>query len=118
MISTGHIAVLVSPITDDDVRQELSEKMYNGDSILDVNYEGTLLTSDINRHKPYSQREFNGDLFVVGALPEADKQEFIELAKAAGLDIDVATIQPYTCVWYNGADSPVSMLEKDEFLKN
>jgi hypothetical protein len=115
MISTGHIAVLVTPASR-KLMEELSEKRYDDKSILEINDEGTLLISDINLRLKYSEREFNGDLLVVGGLPEADRQEFIALAKAEGIDIDPDSIKPYTCIWYNGSDSPVSMMKKAAFL--
>lgn len=117
VIQQGHVAVLLNPITDKDAREELSEKLYDDKTILEINYEGTLLFSDVNRAKSYSEREFCGDLFVVGKLDEAGRNEFLEQATIAGLHIDVSTIQPYTCIYYNGCDSPRDMMTKAEFLE-
>lgn len=116
VISQGYIAVLINPITDDEAREELSEKLYDDNSSLELNYEGTLLISDEYSLKSYSEREFYSDLFIVGGLSASGKERFIELANKAGLLIDINTIQPYTCVWYNGGDSPHSMMTKEEFL--
>lgn len=115
VISQGFIGVLLRPIPHEE-REDLAKTLRDGDSILNVNDEGALLFSDVNQNKSSSQREFQGDLFIVGQHSENGREDFIEAALTAGLDIDPETVQPYTCVWYNGSDSPVDMLTKDDFL--
>lgn len=115
VISQGYIAVLQNPISEED-REELSEILYDSKTGLGLNYEGTLLISDEYSLKSYSEREFHSDLFIMGGLGMFKMQEFIELSKQSGLNIDITTIQPYVCVWYNGSDSPVSMMTMKEFL--
>lgn len=117
VISQGYIAVLTHP-PGKDTFEEISEKLYAAKSPLEINYEGTLLISDSYRNKKYREREFNGDLFIVGNLKnsEAEIAQLIQEAALHGVHIDPTTIQPYTCVWYNGSDSPVTMLTKEDFL--
>lgn len=117
VIQQGYIAVLTNPIMEEEEREEISERLYDDSTVLQINYEGTLLCSDINRSKPYGEREFSGDLFIVGNQSNTGREEFIQQAKEAGLFIDESTIQPYTCVYYNGSDSPLSLLGKSEFLE-
>lgn len=114
MIATGHIAVLAKPLSEEE-RESMMESFYSKDSTLSTNSDGTLIYSDMNANKKYSEREFNGDLFIVGKLND-QQQEFMELVKAAGLEIDANTIQPYTCVWYNGCEPPMADLTKEEFF--
>lgn len=115
VISQGFIAMLLTPV-EKDALEELSENLYDEKSSLKINYGGTLLISDNYRTKKYSEREFNGDLFIIGDQEAGDRAQFIQEATLRGLLINPDTIQPYTCVWYNGSDSPVSMLTLDEFL--
>lgn len=115
VISQGYIAVLFNP-PGKEAFEEISERLCHLDSNLQINYEGTLLMSDDNCNKKYSEREFQGDLFIIGSLNDDSRNEFIEQANEAGFSIDANTIQPYTCIWYNGTDSPVFELTKENFL--
>jgi hypothetical protein len=117
VISQGFIGVLVNPIPQDDM-EDVLEKLYNGeDGSLKCTYDGKLLYCDVNEKKQYYQREFAGDLFIVGEVRGgADRMDFIEKAKAAGYEVIQDTVQPYTCVWYNGSDSPMSTLSMEKFL--
>lgn len=118
VISKGFIAVLVNPIPADQM-EDMLEKLYNvNDGFLKITYDGKLLYSDEYELKKYSEREFCGDLFIVGSIRAgAGRQAFIEKAAAMGFEVDTETDQPYTCIWYNGSDSPVSCLTKEEFLE-
>lgn len=114
--SQGFIAVLTTPIPKDQM-EDVLEKLYNGDDgFIKITFDGKLLYSDDFERLPYNKREFNGDLFVVGSLQHSDKKfDFIEAAAKAGLPIDATTIQPYTAIWYNGSDSPMSLYSLEKF---
>ena len=116
VISQGYIAILQNPIADEDQREELSENLYDSETGLELNYEGTLIILDEYALKSYSEREFYSDLFIVGGLNQDKARDFVQLASANGFEVLESTVQPYVCVWYNGSDSPVSMMTKEEFL--
>lgn len=110
--SYGFIAILKEPVAD---VSELSDKLWTDKSPLLLNYEGTLVFVDFNLRKSYAeQTDFYG-LFI--GNEEMDPAELTIESMKYGLDIDEATIKPYTCVWYNGVDSPMDTLTKEEFLK-
>lgn len=115
VISQGFIAVLSNRIIKDLI-EDVSEELHDYSKGLDINYDGTLLVFDSYATKSYSEREFNGDLFIIGELDDSKRDSFIAIASAAGFDVDPETVKPYTCVWYNSSDSPVNMLTKEGFL--
>ena len=115
VISQGFIAVLKKPIKNKEL-EDLSESLYESSNGLHINYDGTLIYFDAYSLLPYSKREFYSDLFIVGAQKSEKEYEFISLLCSAGFEIEVETVKPYTCVWYNGADSPMSTMTKEEFV--
>jgi hypothetical protein len=110
--SYGFIAVLKKPIAD---ISEISDKLWREKSPIQLNYEGTLVYIDFNLRKSYAERTDFYGLFI--GSEEMDPGELTIEAAKHGLDIDESTIKPYTCVWYDGVDSPLGTLEKEEFLK-
>lgn len=116
VISRGFIGALLQPISEHDHIEELKERLYDEHSDLDVNGDGTLVFGDENRNKPYSEREFNGDLFIVGDIGFDGREAFLKQCEDRGLSVDPNTVKPYVCVWYNGADSPLWYMTKDDFL--
>lgn len=114
--SQGFIAILVNPVPQDQ-RSDVHEKLYDEtDGFIQISEDGMLVFSDDFAKKKYSEREFNGDLFIVGKLDaSSDMAGFVEAALKAGLPVNPASIEPYTCVWYNGSDSPMSLLTLEEF---
>jgi hypothetical protein len=110
--SYGFIAVLTNPFED---IEEISETLWRAKSLVQVNNEGTLAYIDFNLRKSYAERSDFYGLFI--GSEHMDPAELTIEAAKHGLDIDESTIKPYTCVWYNGVDSDMAMLEKEEFLK-
>jgi hypothetical protein len=110
--SYGFIAVMKEPIED---ISEISDKLWQEKSPVQVNYEGTLAYIDFNLKKSYSERSDFYGLFI--GNEQMDPAELTIEAAKHGLDIDESTIKPYTCIWYNGTDSDMATLEKEEFLK-
>lgn len=88
--------------------EELSEKLYEAGSIWNLNYDGTLVFSDEGGEDIY------GILF---ASTNSVKAEDIELLNKLGIEVDATNVKPYVCVWYNGADSDMSMFTLEEFEK-
>jgi hypothetical protein len=109
----GFVAVLLKPLSEEQ-REEISETLWDEKSDLGINYEGTLLYSDLNSHKSYREREDIYGLFL--GNKDFDETPFVEEAIRRGLDIDGNTITSYNCIYYNGSDSPLDELTKDEFL--
>ena len=113
--SYGFVALLDDPLTDEE-REELSETLYDNKSCLKLNYEGTLVYIDFNQHEPYDIRE---DIYGlnIGNTTSEGEQKFLKALKDNDLVITVGTIQPYNEIWYNGADSCISMITAEDYLK-
>lgn len=110
----GFIAVLARPILKED-REELSEKLYEEGSKLDFNGDGTLVFFDVNRHADIDVREDIYGLFFGHDVSHRATME-AELLKY-NLLINGYTMRPYNCIYYNGGDSPLWDLTKEEFLR-
>jgi hypothetical protein len=110
----GFVAVLLKPLSEEE-SEEANENLWNEKSELSVTYDGTLLYVDYNSNKSLSERENIYGLHLGSLAPQGLKQ-FIELAAASGFDLDLTTIQPYNCIYYNGGDSPLDMLTKEKLL--
>lgn len=111
----GFIAALARPIQSTEAREELSEKLYDAHSKLGVNYEGTLVFFDANRQEDPEVREDIYGLFF-GHDVSLRAQMEAELLKH-NLLIEGRTMRPYNCIYYNGGDSPLSMLTKAQFFQ-
>lgn len=112
--SYGFIAVLKEPVED---VPELSEKLWDGKSPIRINYEGTLIFADFSLLKPYSERSDIYGLWI-GGHEEMDYGAVCLECRKYGLKIDMSTVKPYNCIWYNGSDSPMDQLTKEKFLNN
>ncbi|QDH84201.1 hypothetical protein Axy13_014 [Achromobacter phage vB_AxyP_19-32_Axy13] len=118
VLSKGWVAPLLQTIDDGEQREEISERLHDEGKHLELNYEGSLIMVDTMRAKSYSERESAAyDLTIIGrGQQDMTRQEFIETCRSAGFDVVEDKVLPYTCVWYNGSDSPMSMLEMHEFM--
>ena len=116
VISSGFIAVLDFPIHKDQ-REDLEQQLEEAKSGLRLNGDGTIIWQDINAGKKYSEREFNGDLLLIGcdAKDRAARISFIDAVLKIGLPVQEHTIQSYTCIWYNGCDCPLWDITEEEF---
>lgn len=114
--SYGFIAILSQPLTPAE-REEFNEKQWSQNGPMRLNDEGTLLYIDFNEPKPSSAREDIYGLFY-GRSQEETVDDFLREVSKLQLAIDTGCIEPYTCIWYNGSDNPVSLLRKEEFLNN
>lgn len=108
--SYGFIAVLKEPVG----CEEFFDRPGTGKAIVSVNCEGTLAYIDFNLKNSYSERENIYGLFI--GSQKMDISEFYHECGKYGLFVDPSTTQPYNCIWYNGADSDMAMLTKEEFL--
>lgn len=105
MISIGCMAVLATPLDYDTAANDLYEKG------LYINYDGTLVYSKTTN---VESCEFD-ELHIV--RPEEGKHKLLVAAAKAGLSIEADTVKPFFCHWYNGSDSPMSTITKEEFLE-
>lgn len=112
--SYGFVAVLDTPIPEDE-QEDLSELLYDSKSKLQINNEGTLVYMDFNLHEPYDVRE-NIYTLTIGETTQKGQDKFLDALRCIGLTITVGTIQPYEEIWYNGSDSVISCLTKEEYL--
>lgn len=112
VISKGFIAILKMPITDDDDRERLNEMQWDAKTGVSLNYEGTLIYLDTMRHADYADRE---NFYGIQSPQETKSDAFVDLLDALGFEVEVGSLMPYTCIWYNGADNPVDELTVDEF---
>lgn len=110
-ITLGFMAELINPVGNHhtDEWTAVTEKLYDGSTNLELNYEGNIVFSR-DFHKDAC--EFNLQVGTHG-IP----LEFIHRCAVAGLAIKPTTVKPYTAHWYNGADSPMSDMALGEFLK-
>lgn len=114
--SYGFIAVLKTRVPSTK-RDELEHALSSSTSNLDVNSDGTLIYSDANKHKSFDERSDIYELFIGESDATGAKAAFLQEVVEAGLEVDLGTIQPYNCVWYNGSDCPVSLLTKAQYVK-
>jgi hypothetical protein len=112
--SYGFIAVLNSPISADD-REELHERLWQQEGYIGTNYDGTLVFCDFNRNKSRSERENVYGLFI--GQQDMDRDALPRECHKCGLPMELETMKPYNCIWYNGGDCPLYSLTKEEFLK-
>jgi hypothetical protein len=107
VMSTGFMAVLKTPFGEE--RDEKDEWLYEQGSDLRINYEGTLVYSDI--------RSDGYGLTIHTGAAQAFDTDFVKECAKMELDIDPTTIRSYSCYWYNGVDSDMSMLSAEKYLK-
>lgn len=106
-LSYGIIAQLLHPITD---RYELEEviNVLAEDSNLQLNYEGTLIYSDHSNGDEIDQLIIASDKYI---------QSFHLQIQQFSIQV-IPPLEFYSCVWYNGSDSPMSMITRRKFLQN
>jgi len=105
VMSTGVMVPLSRKLTKAE-RQEWEELLWDQNSDVRFNYEGTLAYTDLG-----------GDEYGIhfGEMPTKDLSYF-EALEQFGLSILPEKARPYTCYWYNGADSDMSMMKLEKFL--
>lgn len=112
VLSKGFMVVLATPVMNysSEEREALQEKLDRICS-LEVNDEGTLVYS----------REDSEDAYGIHFADDRDttKKSITTFAAACtemGLEIQIDTLRAYNCVWYNGSDSDMALMTKEEFL--
>ena len=109
VLSIGWMAPLVDPIKSNEL-QEITERISDVGFTLNISYDGKLVYNDNEHSYDIHGLFFSDD-------PKKSKKQFIELCEKNGLNIVKNKIRHYVCVWYNGADSDMSMMTLEKFLK-
>ena len=110
VMSRGMMAPLKNPILDREEREEFDELLYDKQTGLHLNYEGTLIYSDDRG----SADDAYGIIFEVND----SRGEFLASLQEEGIEIDETKMLPYQCYWYNGSDPDMGLLKLKDYLKN
>jgi len=133
----GWIAPLLNPVPDQAEQNNIGEELYDGKIPLAIGYSGELLIYDCNRFAPLGDREdiyqftvggrsvADGERGARSRRGKADTRSLEEVYAAAlaknpcynVLAYNTAEVLPFSCIWYNGADSPVDKLTYEVFKK-
>jgi len=106
VMSRGIIIPLRTPLKD---RAAIMDQLVDEDSLLGVNYEGTLIYSDEGGRG----NDAHGLFF---DRPNPSGAMMNEL-RTRGLSVVTTQARPYSCLWYNGADNPLNQMTKQKFLE-
>lgn len=108
VVNTGFMAEIENPISRNEW-SKYNDKFYEDDIGINLNYEGTIVYST-------DTEENLGDYGLKIANTNINSiKKFVENAKKYGLIIKEDTIRTYSCIWYNGADSDMSLLTLEEY---
>jgi len=105
--SDGIMVPLTKKLSDDELEDIMEDLWENGNSIVNINYEGTLAYTD-NRSDGY------GISFGV-SYNDDDFDIIVETLDSYDIGVDITKARSYSCYWYNGADSDMDMLTLEEF---
>lgn len=108
VMSRGLMAPILTPI-DDDEREALMEKLWEDNSSLNISYDGTLAWIEISETDAYG--------ISFGVENECSPEELGLAALVYDLHVALDQARPFSCLWYNGTDSDMSMLSAAEFLE-
>lgn len=108
-ITIGFMAELATPVGKHttELWEATQDALYESDTKLELNYEGTLVFSRDVHEDAYN---FNMQLGVSG-----DIAGFISRCAFINLPVKPETIEPFFAHWYNGSDSPMSDTTLAEF---
>ncbi len=104
--SAGIMVPLSRKLTREE-REEWEELLWEQNSSVRFNYEGTLAYTD-------EGGEEYGISF--GNMNKYSMAEFDDLLQF-NINILPSKARPYTCYWYNGSDSDMSMMTLEKFLE-
>lgn len=104
VLSYGIMAVLKNPIGDlhTEEWEVKNEALY--EEGFSLNYEGTLIFSDEGGSETYG---------IQLAQPHMFEEFYISMQR---LGIEYEEPRFYSCMWYNGSDSDMSMMTKEKFV--
>lgn len=100
---------IMVPLTKKVDHEDVNDALYNIDSVVHINYEGTLAYTDYRGEDPYGIKFYTPMM--------GDLSDFVVL-KRFSTDIVAEKAKGYSCYWYNGVDSDMSIITLEEFLAN
>lgn len=106
-VTTGLMARLVEAVPEDDY-ESVSDRLFEADSCLHINYDGSLIFSTDVDVPAYE--------FDISIGTKLSKTAFIEKCLREGFCVDENSIEPYVSVWCDNADSPMSTTTIGDFL--
>jgi len=106
VFSRGLMAPVLNPPKDPAA---LFEVLDRDRSELQISYDGTVAFIAAERADPYG---------VFFDPTHAISQEYMgALGISYGLELALDEARPFSCTWYNGADSPMSLMTSEDFLQ-
>lgn len=109
VLSYGYMAILAIPVGNHHTEawEELEESLEGTE--LSLNYDGTVIYSD-------QCPDTNDDAMyrLVMETPEM-REEFMDAITAHGIEI-IGDPRFYSCVWYDGSDSPMSEVHTKQLV--
>jgi hypothetical protein len=112
VMSSGHMVPLSRKITREE-REEWEELLWDQNSPVRFNYEGTLAYTDFRTEDEYGLH-FEGDTSTLSGAPIGSS---FAVLKQFGLSIVNEQGRFYRELWYNGSDSDMGMMKLEKFLK-
>lgn len=108
VMSRGLMAPIINPIPQ-DVLEDLTEQMCEDGSPLHISYDGTLAWIEASESDPYG--------ITFGEVSDFSPEELGLAALVYGVNVALDQARLFSCLWYNGTDSDMSMLSVRKFLK-
>ena len=106
VMSVGVMVPLDRKLTSEE-RDEWQEILWDQESSVRLSYYCDMA---------YTEEEGEAYGISFGEMPTNDTPAFEDL-KQFGIWIEEDKARPYRCMWYNGADSDMNMMKRDEFLE-
>jgi hypothetical protein len=102
------MAPIISPSLDQEALDIIGELIYEENGRLQINYEGTLAYISDDAPDTYG--------LTLGSSSSLFSPDELGVAGLAfGIQIALDQCLPFSCLWYNGGDSPLDMLTLKEF---
>lgn len=114
VLSKGFIFELLEQVT-----EEQAEEFYELDIPFSLTDDRKLLIFDQMAQGAYSKREFDGNYYSLateGTMPVDEVWDLIDTLPQWLVDITITDVYlPYTAIWYNGSDSPMTFTTYEKF---
>ena len=122
--SRGYMAVLteesvkkIKDINDTEESWKLFDEMYDVRIFIGLNDDVIYTDYCTDQYEAYGLAFEGEDLKVSDDGISGTAEHLQSLAREFGFDIILETARPYRCLWYNGGDSDMADMTKEEFLK-
>ncbi len=106
--SKGWMAPLIHPLTK-KAREDFCEELYDNNTNLHINLEGTLIYSEEGGDLEYG-------LTFLDVRSGSSTNTFLKALAGQDISINKEHMRPYTCTWYSGSDSDMGMMKIKEFM--